>query len=259
MATAPRPEITDEPGVLTDDAFLGGRLRILQPVKGYRAAIDAVSLAAAVPARAGEHILDVGLGVGVAGLCVANRVPGVLLTGVEVQSDLVPVARENASRNNIANVTVIEADILKGAADLPQDSFDHVFTNPPFYDFHKAISPPDESKSVSHMHSGPDFLEHWIHNSVACLKPHGTFTLVHPAEHLQEILSVLDKEIGSLTIFPLWPGNGKPAKRVIVSGRKGEAGGLRVLPGLRLHAPPKRYAPEAEEVLRNGAAIKLWG
>lgn len=258
MATAPRGEITHDLGVLTDDAFLGGRLQILQPIKGYRAAIDAVSLAAAIPARAGDHILDVGFGVGVAGLCIANRVPGVHLTGVEVQSDLVPVARENADRNNIANVTVIEADILEGSSDLASDSFDHVFTNPPFYDFHKAISPPDESKSLSHMHSGPDFLQHWIHNSVAFLKPRGTFTLVHPAEHLQEILSVLDKDVGSPTVFPLWPGNGKPAKRVIVSGRKGEAGALRILPGLRLHAPPKRYAPEAEEVLRNGAAIALW-
>ena len=107
------------------------------------------------------------------------------------------------------------------------------------------------------MHDGAEFIEAWLTRSIDYLKPHGTLTMVHPAEFLDELLKTLSGPLGDLVIFPLWPGNGKAAKRVIVHGQKGTGGALRLLPGLRLHAPPKRYSPEAEEVLRNAAGIDL--
>ncbi len=241
----------------TDDAFLDGKLKILQPQKGYRAAIDAVCLAASIPAKKGDLVLDVGFGVGVAGLCLAWRQRGVKLTGLEIQEDLVELATENIRRNVIAGVDVIPGDILSPPSSLAHNSFDFVMTNPPFYDASKAISPPDQSKSQSHMHQGPDALEKWLENSIQFVKPRGTFTMVYLAEALDTLLAILGRHLGDIAIFPLWPGNDKPAKRVILSGQKDDSGPVRLLQGLRLHAPPKRYAPEAEEILRHGRPILL--
>lgn len=242
---------------VTDNAFLGGALRILQPREGYRAAIDAVCLAAAVPARSGDRVLDIGMGVGVTGLCLARRVGGLELHGLEIQPDLADLAIRNAERNEIDDVNVTCGDILDPPPALEVESFDHVLTNPPFYDFHKAISPPNKGKSRAHMHDGAQFISSWLSRSVAFLKPHGTLTLVHPSEFLDDLLANLSGPLGNLVVFPLWPGNGKAAKRIIISGEKGASGALRLLPGLRLHAPPRRYAPEAEAVLRDGKGIEL--
>lgn len=242
---------------VTDNAFLGGALQILQPREGYRAAIDAVCLAAAVPARPGQRVLDIGMGVGVTGLCLSKRVGGIELHGLEIQADLASLAIENAKRNEIDDVRVICGDIMEPPPELEVESFDHVLTNPPFYDFHKAISPPNESKSRAHMHGGAGFIASWLSRSIVFLKPRGTLTLVHPAEFLDDLLASLSGPLGNLVVFPLWPGGGKAAKRIIISGQKGASGALRLLPGLQLHAPPRRYAPEAEAVLRDGEGIDL--
>lgn len=242
---------------VTDNAFLGGDLQILQPREGYRAAIDAVCLAAAVQAKPGDRALDVGIGVGVTGLCLSRRVGNIDLVGLEIQPDLADLAIQNASRNGIENVQVITGDIMAPPPELEPESFDHVLTNPPFYDFHKAISPPNEGKSRAHMHGGFEFVGQWIETSIGFLKPKGSLTLVHPAEFLGDLLMHLSGSLGDIVVYPLWPGNGKPAKRIIVSGQKDTSGALRLLPGLRLHAPPKRYAPEADEVLREGKGISF--
>ncbi len=107
------------------------------------------------------------------------------------------------------------------------------------------------------MHDGAGFIANWLSQSIVFLKPQGTLTLVHPAEFLDELLANLSGPLGNLVVFPLWPGNGKAAKRIVISGQKGASGALRLLPGLQLHAPPRRYAPEAEAVLRDGEGIDL--
>ncbi len=135
-------------GETTCDAFLGGRLRIEQPRRGYRAGVDPVLLAAAVPARAGERVLDLGCGVGAAGLCLGARVSGVGLTGIEVQPFYADLARRNAARNGIA-MDVLQGDLTNPPASLRAVSFDHVITNPPYYRRENGPKAEDEGRETA--------------------------------------------------------------------------------------------------------------
>ena len=98
-------------GPLTIDSVMGGRLKLIQPEKGYRVGMDAVLLAAAVPAKEGETALDAGAASGVAALCLAARVPGVQVTAIEIQPSLVEIGRANIALNGQArNVTLVQGD-----------------------------------------------------------------------------------------------------------------------------------------------------
>tara|TARA_R110002124_G_scaffold478_4_gene2326 strand:- start:533 stop:1357 length:825 start_codon:yes stop_codon:yes gene_type:complete len=246
----------------SDDGFLGNKLQILQPLKGYRAGIDAVLLAASIPARKGERVLEAGSGVGVASLCLASRVGGLDVCGLEVQDDLVTLARENARRNALqSRVTFVEGNIGSPVRDLvvqglePQ-SFDHVFANPPYYDPASSSASPDAGKAQSHLTLGSD-LEDWLRFACTMVKPKGTVSFVHRADALAALLAGLQGRIGGIEVFPLWPAAGKPASRVILRGVRGSNAPLTLRPGLVLHALNGHFSEKAESVLRHGAALRL--
>src|SRR3979411_155593 len=104
-----------DPGELTEDAFLGGQLRLRQPKSGHRAGHDAMLLAAATSARSGDRGVDFGAGFGAAGLAVAKRVAGIELILVEVDEALAGLARGNAGSNAIAADAVV-LDVTSNAA-----------------------------------------------------------------------------------------------------------------------------------------------
>lgn len=260
-ATVPDAPLTVEQ-VYSDDGFLGSRLQLLQPLKGYRAGIDAVLLAAAVPARSGDHVLEAGAGVGVASLCLASRVSGVTVTGIELQASLVPIARENARRNALqSRVSFVEGDIGSPVRDfvasgLEPQSFEHVFANPPFYDPAAHTASPDASKSRSHLTLGSD-LEDWMRFACTMVRPKGTVSFVHRADALATLLAGLQGRVGGIEIFPLWPAAGKPATRVILRGIRGSNAPLVLRPGLVLHGANGHFSESAENVLRHAAALRL--
>ncbi len=247
---------------LTDDGFLGGRLQVLQPEKGYRAGIDAVMLAAAVPAAPGDHVLDVGAGVGVASLCLASRLADVKVTGLEIQRALAGAALENTKRNKLeARVKVIEGSAAEKAAilaikDVAYGSFDHVMTNPPFYEADKVWNSPDESKATAHMLEDVSLGE-WMRVTCAMAKPKGTVTIVHRADALPELLKGIEGKLGGLIAFPLWPAVGKDANRVLLQGVKGSRAPFKLANGLLLHGDRGGFTAEADAILRNGAALPL--
>lgn len=242
---------------LTDDAFLGGLLQILQPQKGYRAGMDAVLLAAAVPATASELILEAGSGVGVAALCLARRVRGVQVMGLEIQQNLVAIAENNAQRNGLtSDVTFVVGDILKTPASVKSMSFDHFMCNPPYFDQPGAYRRSEAGKEVSNMGTGAQ-LEDFIQWGLRRLKPKGRITLIHRAERLEEIISLFHGKVGDIRVCPIWPRLGDAAKRVIVSGQNGAKSPLKLLAGFAMHEPGRRYSREAERYLRDGAAISL--
>jgi tRNA1(Val) A37 N6-methylase TrmN6 len=248
----------------SDDAFLGGRLRLLQPGTGYRAGIDGVLLAATVEARPGEQVLDVGAGVGVVGLCVAQRLPDVRITLVERDAGLAALARRNIERNGLAGrAQVVEADVLKPLREAPvlaaaAESFDHVLANPPFHVEGRGTAAGDPVKAGANaMPAGA--LDRWLRFMAAMARPGGRVTLIHRAEALPELLPALAGRFGGAIVLPLQPREGEHALRVIVRAVKGSRAPLELQPGLVLHNADGSFRPPIAAALRDGAGLPLGG
>lgn len=246
----------------TDDGFLGGRLKLLQPEKGYRAGLDAVLLAASVPARPGERALEAGAGVGVASLCLASRVTGLDVAGLELQPELVRLASENIARNGLSErVSIVEGDIGSPVRDLAAmglepNGWHHVFANPPFHDPATSSASPDASKAQAHLTLGSD-LDDWVRFACVMARAKGTVTFIHRADALAALLAAMTGHLGGIEIFPLWPAAGKPATRVIVRGIRGSRAPLTLRSGLVLHGRDGRFTDRTEALLRGGEALLL--
>lgn len=250
------------PGSLTEDAFLGGRLRILQPEKGYRAGIDAVFLAAAIPCAAGESVFEAGIGTGVAALCAIARNPAIHVTGVEIAARYTLLCEENARRNGFGHsVRVIHADVKdalrKDLSGMPlHGSFNHALANPPYFEEAKSTASPNILKAQAHAF-GADDLELWIKVMHVMVAVRGTVTIVHRAETLGKILGAMDERFGDIRIAPLYARQGTAASRVVVQGVKGSKAPMQLLPGLILHTENSQFTPDAEAVLRDGSTWRL--
>jgi tRNA1(Val) A37 N6-methylase TrmN6 len=249
-------------GATSTDDFLGGRIGIIQPRGGHRAGSDAVFLAAAVPARSGERVLDVGAGVGVAGLCLLTRKPGVKVTAVEIDTGLCALAAENAARNGFGDrFEVITADVTRagkalGAAGLEAEAYHHVIANPPFHAEGSVRAAPDKARAAAHV-MGAGGLAAWVRLCAAMAAPGALLTLIHRPDCLGELLELLGGRFGDIAVFPLFPRIGQPAARIIVQAKKGSRAGLSLLPGLVLHDEDGCYTEVAEAVLRGGEALCL--
>ncbi|MGH6815986.1 MAG: tRNA1(Val) (adenine(37)-N6)-methyltransferase [Hyphomicrobiaceae bacterium] len=247
-------------GPLSDDAFLGDALNILQPAYGYRAGIDAVLLAAAAPVRTGrrEHVLDAGAGVGVVGLCVAARFPDARVTLVEVESSLAEIAAENVQRNGLKDrVAVAVGDLTAQPArlDLQPESFAHVLANPPFA-IEGRSRPAGSRLKTRAVAMARNSLDDWGRFLARMAAPHASATVIHRADALYDLLAMFDGRFGSLRILPLHPRAGTPAIRILVQGFKGSRAPATLLPGLILHGDGNAFLPDIQAVLRAGAALK---
>ena len=240
-------------------ALLGGRVRCFQPTSGYRSAIDPVFLAASVGAEAGQTVLDVGTGAGAAALCLATRVDGVCVIGLEQQPEMADLAVRGVEASGLAaRVEVVVGDLLEPPGELAPGGFDHVFANPPYGEAGRENPPPDPTKAASTV-AGVARLADWLAFCGRMVRDGGSVTIVHRAERVGEILALMGAILGGLVVFPLWPGETreKPAKRVLVQGRKGVKTPLTMAPGLVLCTAEGSYTREAEAVLRHGTPLAL--
>ena len=242
---------------LSDDKFLCGKLRLLQPLKGYRAATDPVLLAAACPAQPGDTVLDLGCGAGAAALCLGFRVPGLTLAGLELQPDYADLARRNAQRNGIA-LQVHEGDIASMPAALRHD-FDHVIANPPYYPPGGSPSPVAGRARAMQVDTP---LADWVSAATRRLRPGGWLTLICGADGLPQVLAALGTKLGSAAVLPLQPREGRPAPRILLQARKGGRAPFRLLAPFVIHAglehdgDRESYTPQANAVLRDGADLR---
>ncbi len=237
----------------TAGTLLGGRVLYRQPAQGHRTGIEPVLLAAAVPARPGDRVLEAGLGAGAGLLCLAARVPGLQGTGVELDPDTAALARANLRDNGLPDWPVLDMNVLALRA---PGAFSHAFANPPWHD--PAGTPSPEGRRVLARQARESGIEEWAAALAAAVRPGGTVTMILPGAATARGLRALHGAgCGGLALLPLWPKAGRDARLAVVQGRRDSRGPDRVAPGLILHRGDGAYTPEADGVLRGGAALML--
>lgn len=238
--------------------FLGGQVKLWQPFQGYRAGVDPVLLAASVPAQAGDRVLELGCGGGPALLCLAARISGLILTGVELQPDYADLARRNAAEN-AQELEVIEADLAALPRDLRKRQFDHVLANPPYYRSGAHSPAADAGRQIALGGATP--LAHWVEAAAKRLVFKGYLHMIQRADRLPEILQACSGRLGSVEVLPLSPRQGRSAELVILRARKGGRADFRLHGPLILHegahhtGDEESYRAEVRAILRQGAAL----
>ncbi len=236
--------------IVEAETFLGGKVIVRQPETGFRSGLDAVMLAAAVPARTGHIALELGAGSGAASLCLAART-GIAVTGLELDAALVLLANENAAANVMGEtVRFVEGDVLSPPEAL-KTGFDMVFANPPFHG--PGSAPPDPARARALMDK--DSLAAWLAAGLKRTISGGVFTAIIRADRAGEALVALPET--GVTLIPLWPRAELPAKRVILQVVKGSGAAFVLHPGLILHQNDGAYTPQAQAILRGGSALAL--
>ena len=262
---------------VTNDHLLDGRIRYGQPAHGFRSGIEPVILAAAIPLRPGDRILEAGSGAGAALLCAAARVANIIGVGIELDTELACLAQANARANDRANVLYVAADVLA----LPVGGrFDHACANPPYHAPGGTRSPVPRRDRAKRSQDGipngrpngmPDgmptgmpnrmpsgMLSSWACALAAPLRHRGTLTFILPTAMLGLCMRAMeDAGCRVDAVFPLWPKAGRSAKLMLVQAIKGGRGSPRLLPGLVLHQPDGRFTEAAAAILRKGDAISL--
>jgi len=249
-----------EPLAVSEDAVLGGRLVLRQPLRGHRVGHDAILLAAATPARAGEHAVELGSGVGGAGLALARRVEGLAVTMVEIDPVLAELGRVNAEANGFAGrvrsvcLDVAATAVAFVAAGLAPGSADAVLMNPPFND--RQNPSPEPGRRLARVAS-PETLPQWLRTAARLLRPSGTVTLIWRGDGVADVIAALGAGFGAVSLIPIHAKPGAPAVRVVARAIKGSRAPLVLLPGLILADAGGKPTAQAEAILREGAALSL--
>lgn len=237
---------------------LGQKVRLLQPAEGgFRTSLDSVILAAACPAKEGDHVLDLGCGVGGASFCLLHRVPTAKLTGIEWEQTYLDLAVKNAALNNAESKThFIHSDIRDYKIDGTKPIYDHVMVNPPFSEAGDHMVSPDPIKAKALGHQDNDLtLEDWVDAAHHLVKSKGSFTIIYPTAGVDRIIRAMGKRFGAIEIIPLWPRLGSDSKRVIIRARKHRLTPSVIRAGIVLHEADGAYTAVAEDILRNAKSI----
>ena len=243
----------------TLDGFLGGRLQIEQPKRGYRAGIDPVLLAASVCAVPGQSVLELGCGVGVASLCLAYRVKGLSITGIERIDALVELAKKNAHRNAL-DLSFEAADLQDLPQEIRQQQYDHVIANPPY--FLRSEGSVSEQMLRESARGEETELAKWLEIAAKRVKPKGYVHFIHRTQRLPTLFAALPKSLGSITILPLAARQNRPSELMILRARNGGRSPFRLLPPLIMQCgaihetDASDYSETIRAVLEDGAALK---
>jgi len=251
-----RTAVTQSPSPVmdrTDGHLLNGRVRYVQPRAGFRSGIEPVLLAAAIPARPAERVLEGGAGAGAALLCLRARIPDVAAVGIELDPAMADLAGQNAAANGWPDLRMIVGDLTELP---PIGAFDHVIANPPYHDARGSASPIAERRLAKRAVGGG--LAAWATALGRSLRARGTLTFILPAASLPEAMAAFTAaDCAPTAMLPLWPKRDVPAKLLLLRGIKGGRGAFRVLPGLVLHRSDGGFTTEADAILRDGGSLNL--
>jgi len=237
----------------TDGHLLGGRVRYAQPAVGFRSGIEPVLLAASIPARRHDRVLEAGTGAGAALLCLAARVPGLEAVGVEADAGLARLAAANARANGFDGIRIVGDRIETAALDGP---FDHALANPPYHP-PGGTNSPDAAREAA-KRSSETLIRTWIDRLGRSLRDHGSLTLILPSGMVPLCLAAMtDCHTPCTTLFPLWPKAGRLAKLVLLRGIRRGRTPMRLMPGLILHQPDGAFTGAAQAILRDGQALAI--
>jgi tRNA1(Val) A37 N6-methylase TrmN6 len=247
-----------EPFPTTDDTLLGGKVIFRQPAEGYRAAIDPVLLAAAVPDTVKGRVLDLGCGAGAAMLCLARRRTDLHVVGLERDPALAELARANIAANELANrVSVLTGDLLRPPPAIAVGSFDAVIANPPYLDADQADPSPDPRKAAATVEGEADLVD-WTRAAARFVKAKCPVLFIHRADRLTELRAALARAgCGGFVTVPLWPKEGGQPKRALILARRGDPVSDRSGGGLVLHEHDGRFTRQADAILREGAPLTI--
>ena len=242
---------------VVENALLGGRVRLRQPAKGYRAGMDAALLAAAVQARPGERVFEAGCGAGAVLMQIAARRPGVILAGLEREAPAAALARQNAELNDAAErIAILSGDVAAGFKPLGLPPVDWAVSNPPFFDDEGALRAPSPGKRAAWI--ADDGLTAWTDILMASVKDGGRILIIHRADRLADILGLLGEKCGSFAILPIQPFADQPAKRVLVRAIKRGKAPLVLHPALMLHdRSDAKHTVEADALLKGEADLTV--
>ncbi|MDG1995590.1 MAG: methyltransferase domain-containing protein [Emcibacteraceae bacterium] len=238
---------------ITHDDFLGGKVKLQQPKKGYRISSDSVFLAATLTLKKNEKLLDVGAGSGAILSCLLARIKTqAIYHGIELQDELIDLARKNGPEN----IEYFQGDVFDDVEGCEPNSYHHVVSNPPYYDKGTITNSPYITKAVA-FGKGMDDLKLWIERLVRMARPKGYITVVHRADRMDDIVSVLSQKCGSIIVYPFYPKQGKDANRVIIRAQKDAKGLLTLKSGMVVHKSDGSYNDVAENILRHADYLDI--
>jgi tRNA1(Val) A37 N6-methylase TrmN6 len=250
----------DNSNEVIETTLLRGRVRLLQPKIGFHASLDTVFLAAAIPSKNNANVLDVGCGVGSAGLCALSRNGHMRLVGLDIQRELIDLALQNAALNGLEeHCHFFRGDLLSEKV-IPDNNFNVVLMNPPYMEGGTHTPSPRRNKALSHGEDASGAkLQDWVKYAHRKLKNGGTLVMIHRADRLDDVIVALEQRrwFGSLEVYPLWSKAGEDAKRVIIRARKERYAPLVLKAGLIIHEKSGQYTDGAQRILSAAEAIDM--
>ncbi|MFG1417818.1 methyltransferase [Xanthobacter sp. V0B-10] len=249
----------DAPFALTTDAILGGRVSLAQPARGHRVGHDAVLLAALAPEGC-RAMVDLGAGVGGAGLAFLARMPQARGTLVEIDPDLAALAQRNAETNGLScRCRAVAADVLtlgrpSGPAEPAAGAADLVLMNPPFNAAQAHQPSPHDGRARAHV-AEEGLLRAWVTAAYRCLAPGGVLCAILRPEDIAALLEALSGRFGAADLLPVHPRPDAPAVRLLARAVKGRRTPPRLLPGLVLADGAGTATAAAQAVLRDAAPL----